>query len=281
MRTSEHIGKLAEALAKAQGKFENPVRNRRVHVVTKSGSGYDFHYATLDRILEQVRPILSENGLAVIQAAETKEGRVIVTSRLAHSSDEWIESELSLKPEDDDPQKCGSAITYGKRYLLTSMLGIAADEDDDGNAAAGSHVEKSEERPACPKCGTNKSVIKGKEEYGGGWLCFAKKGGCGEKWQDTTDKANAIAEQHGMKTGDKLPVKEKLSSGVKNAFDRLKEAVAAHDTMAVAEVMNKAATYKDSGKINDDELGQITREATLALQKIKAIENDPTGKQAA
>jgi len=37
---------------------------------------------------------------------------------------------------------------------------------------------------ACPECGEGKAVIKGKEEYGGGWVCFAKKGGCGFKWQD-------------------------------------------------------------------------------------------------
>jgi len=35
----------------------------------------------------------------------------------------------------------------------------------------------------CPECG-KEAIIKGKAEYGGGWLCFAKKGGCGAKWPD-------------------------------------------------------------------------------------------------
>lgn len=35
----------------------------------------------------------------------------------------------------------------------------------------------------CPKCGKD-TIIKGKEEYGGGWVCFAKKGGCNAKWKD-------------------------------------------------------------------------------------------------
>lgn len=35
----------------------------------------------------------------------------------------------------------------------------------------------------CPSCGAN-AIIKGKAEYGGGWLCFAKKGGCGAKFTD-------------------------------------------------------------------------------------------------
>lgn len=35
----------------------------------------------------------------------------------------------------------------------------------------------------CPACGAN-AIIKGKAEYGGGWLCYAKKGGCGAKFSD-------------------------------------------------------------------------------------------------
>lgn len=38
----------------------------------------------------------------------------------------------------------------------------------------------------CVKCGQVGTVIKGKQEFGGGWLCFAKKGGCGAKWPDGT-----------------------------------------------------------------------------------------------
>jgi hypothetical protein len=35
----------------------------------------------------------------------------------------------------------------------------------------------------CPQCG-KETIIKGREEYGGGWICFGKKGGCGAKWPD-------------------------------------------------------------------------------------------------
>ena len=45
-------------------------------------------------------------------------------------------------------------------------------------------TQNDSEKPAlkCPKCGKTDSVIKGKPEFGGGWLCYSKKNGCGEKW---------------------------------------------------------------------------------------------------
>lgn len=279
MRTSEQIGALAEALSVAQGKFENPTRNRKVHVKTKTGDGYDFHYATLDRILEQVRPILSENRLALIQSAEMRDGRIVVTSRLAHASGEWIESDLSLLPETDDPQKCGSVITYGKRYLLTSMLAISADEDDDGNTGSGNHVANSEERPPCPQCGTNKSVIVGKPEYGGGFVCFAKKGGCGHKWQDATPaeppkngRSKEVAAAHGMKTADELPPKSEL---FQKALDKISAAVREGSPEEIARIMNVADTNHAAKHLSDNEHKNIVNECTVALRKIKAMEQEP------
>lgn len=52
----------------------------------------------------------------------------------------------------------------------------------------------------CPECG-QAAIIKGKEEYGGGWICFAKKGGCGAKFADD-DKS--IVEQPGKPTEAKV-----------------------------------------------------------------------------
>ena len=46
---------------------------------------------------------------------------------------------------------------------------------------------------SCPKCG-KEAIIKGKAEYGGGWVCFAKKGGCGEKWKDGDQEIESMAE---------------------------------------------------------------------------------------
>lgn len=45
----------------------------------------------------------------------------------------------------------------------------------------------------CPECGVE-AIIKGKAEYGGGWLCFAKKGGCGHKWPDGAKEIESLKE---------------------------------------------------------------------------------------
>jgi hypothetical protein len=78
-------------------------------------------------------PLLSANGLALIQPMKVSDGHTILITKLIHESGETIESEMIL-PNHADPQKYGSLITYYKRYQLQAMLGISTkDEDDDGN----------------------------------------------------------------------------------------------------------------------------------------------------
>lgn len=190
MRTSEQIDQLATALAEAQGEFTNPERNRDVEVTMKSGGKYTFAYATFDAIVEMVRPVLSKHGLAILQPATTHDGIVTVAMRLLHKSGQWVEEDLNIATASADPQQLGSLITYMRRYSLCSMLGIASEEDDDGNAAAGNTVASKKDKapmPACPKCGKTASVIESKPEFGGGWFCFPKKDGCGHKWHPESD----------------------------------------------------------------------------------------------
>jgi hypothetical protein len=87
-------------------------------------------------VWDACRGPLSENGLAVIQQTESDDSGVFVITTLAHSSGQWMRSRLRLHPKDDTPQGMGSAITYGRRYALASMVGVAQ-VDDDGNAASG------------------------------------------------------------------------------------------------------------------------------------------------
>ncbi len=132
MQHSEEIKDLVGALAKAQGEIEAPVKD-----ATVTGS-YTFKYATLDGILSAIRKPFSENGLWFIQ---TIDGEAMVT-RILHSSGQWIDCESQLiMPSDKKPQSYGSALTYSKRYGLCMALGIAAEDDDDGNMAAGHEVK--------------------------------------------------------------------------------------------------------------------------------------------
>ena len=127
MKTSSTLGALAKALADAQIEITSASMDAK-------NPHFGSRYATLASVTDAAKP-LAKHGIAVSQAAEVDDGRVIVSTILMHSSGEWISESISLKPRQDDPQSVGSAITYGRRYLLASMAGIAADDDDDGNAA--------------------------------------------------------------------------------------------------------------------------------------------------
>lgn len=141
---SQTIGKLADALSKAQGMMsaakkdsDNPFFNSR--------------YADLAACWECCREPLAKNGLAVIQTTiPTVDGTVRVVSTLAHSSGEWIRGELAVKPVKADPQGIGSALSYARRYSLCSLVGIVSDEDDDGEAAQGRGQKAAQEQKAKP-----------------------------------------------------------------------------------------------------------------------------------
>jgi hypothetical protein len=124
--TDRPINELAAALAKAQGSMENATMNRvNPHFKSK--------YADLASVLDAVRKPLSENGLAVVQAIHDGNLKTI----LMHTSGQWVESLYPL-PAAARPQEMGSALTYARRYSLSAITGIAADEDDDANAAESS-----------------------------------------------------------------------------------------------------------------------------------------------
>lgn len=126
---SDTIGKLAGALAKAQstmtmveGKSTNPFFNSK--------------YASLAAVLEVAMPALNANEIALVQGNrwDTNNNGFYITSMLMHSSGEWIKSEIRMPIAKKDAHGIGAATTYGRRYLLSSMVGVAQ-ADDDGNGA--------------------------------------------------------------------------------------------------------------------------------------------------
>lgn len=126
---SEQINELAAALSKAQGKITGALKD-------SANPFFKSRYADLASVWDACRGPLSENGLAVVQLTESDDAGVYVLTTLAHSSGQWMRSRLRLQPKDATPQGMGSAITYGRRYALAALVGVAQ-VDDDGNAASG------------------------------------------------------------------------------------------------------------------------------------------------
>lgn len=131
---SAEIAKLAAALCKAQGAMEGAKKDAEA-VITGTQKRT---YADLASVWDAVRKPLADNGLAVIQFPRTAQNGVEIETTLAHSSGEFMSDVLWVPCGKFDAQGLGSAITYGRRYALMAVTGIAP-IDDDGAAAVASH----------------------------------------------------------------------------------------------------------------------------------------------
>ena len=125
---SDKIDKLAAALSKAQAGMKG-AEKKSINPFFNSG------YADLHTVIESSFPHLTKNGLSVIQGNESRPGEFFVTTMLLHESGQWIRSKLKMPIEKVTAQSIGSTITYGRRYGLSAITGIAQ-YDDDGNIAS-------------------------------------------------------------------------------------------------------------------------------------------------
>jgi ERF superfamily len=136
-RSSESVGALASALAKAQGELVNPEKSLTATVRSAApGDGErTFRYAPLSSGLDIVRKTLGKHEIAAMQttAIDQATGLVNLTTVLAHASGEWIASDWPVCPiaEMTSPQRMGAALTYARRYALFTLVGIAGEDDLD------------------------------------------------------------------------------------------------------------------------------------------------------
>ena len=128
---SKDIKDLSLALVKFQGELAS-IKQDKVNPFFNS------KYVDINTILTTIRPLLSKNNLAVSQGNRycTKTNGFYVTSKLLHTSGQWIQSEVRMPiGGKKDAHAVGGACTYGRRYGLLGILGISVDgDDDDGNS---------------------------------------------------------------------------------------------------------------------------------------------------
>jgi len=133
------------ALVAAIGELQNVAK-------TASNPYFKSKYAPLDAIVDATRPVLAKHGLAVQQTPLYRDGCAGVVTIITHKSGHLEDSELLLPLKDQSPQGVGSAITYARRYALAAVLGLATEDDDDGNASSGLSKKTAEEaRPSVAK----------------------------------------------------------------------------------------------------------------------------------
>lgn len=144
---SENTNELAAALALAQGAMKAATFN-------KMNPHFKNRYADLAAVIDAIRVPLAANGLSYSQTTEIREGGFVLVTTLRHSSGQWIASEYPL-PIAAKPQELGSALTYARRYSLSAIACIAADDDDDAEGA-----RKTDQTASVPGARLNQHVTR-------------------------------------------------------------------------------------------------------------------------
>jgi hypothetical protein len=136
-RSSDSIGTLAAALAKAQSEIANPEKSLTATIASafpREGSR-TFRYAPLSTGLDLVRKCLGQYMIATVQttAIDQDSGLIRLTTTLVHASGEWVSSDWPVCPvsETAAPHRLGAALTYARRYALFTLVGIAGEDDLD------------------------------------------------------------------------------------------------------------------------------------------------------
>jgi hypothetical protein len=158
--SSESIGAIAAALAKAQAELSNPEKSLTATIRSPFPREGDrtFRYAPLSTGLDIVRKTLGRYEIATVQttAIDNEAGLIRLTTILAHASGEWMSSDWPVCPvsETAAPHRMGAALTYARRYALFTMVGIAGEDDLDAPDLTAPTVPDS--RPERPVITSNK-----------------------------------------------------------------------------------------------------------------------------
>jgi hypothetical protein len=153
-RSSESIGTIAAALAKAQAEITNPEKSLTATIRSPFPREGDrtFRYAPLSTGLDIVRKVLGRHEIATLQSTEidNEAGLIRLTTILAHASGEWMSSDWPVCPvsETAAPHRMGAALTYARRYALFTLVGIAGEDDLDApDLSAPTVPDSGPERP--------------------------------------------------------------------------------------------------------------------------------------
>ena len=144
---SQDIGKLAEALAKAQMEMSAAKKDAK-------NPFFKSDYATLASCLGAGNPALNKNGLCVTQLPGSSDGNISLETILMHTSGQFIKSNIYVKPEKTGPQALGACLSYLRRYSYSAIIGQAT-ADDDAESATDRKKPDAGKNPAQKKADTH------------------------------------------------------------------------------------------------------------------------------
>lgn len=134
MNQSDDISALAKALIGFQSALPAIAKDAKVET-----GRFTYRFLSMGALWEQIQPHLAKHGLAITQPTRMAEGGVCIETTVMHESGQWLRGQLFLPAAGDNrgsmAQAYGAAITYGRRYGLSALLGIVTEDDDDGASA--------------------------------------------------------------------------------------------------------------------------------------------------
>jgi hypothetical protein len=174
-------------------------------------------YADFQAVVEASLPVLTKQGLSMVQGTLVEGATVTVSTRLMHGSGEWLESSLTMTARDAGPQSVGSVLTYGRRYGWSTLIGLAADEDDDGEKAQPRPAQNSTATP--PQLHQNSTVTPPPDGFDA-WLAILEATA-----KDGTDALKKAWSQSA------LAFRSHLQNTQRTKVDELKAIAAQHDVL--------------------------------------------------
>ena len=127
---------ITAALCKFMTEVGTIVETETAKIPTRNGSGFEYKYADLSKVLKVVNPALADNGLFVSNSTKVVDGQNILVVNIFHTSGESLPPSEILLPkgsQSNDLYNIGGALTYLRRYLLLAKLNLNAGiKDDDG-----------------------------------------------------------------------------------------------------------------------------------------------------
>jgi ERF superfamily len=228
-RSSETIGTIAAALAKAQAQLVNPEKSLVATIRSDETCATErsFRYAPLSSGLDIVRKTLSRQEIATVQTTSIDEsaGIVQLSTVLAHASGEWIASDwpVCAVSEIATPHRMGAALTYARRYALFSLVGIAGEDDLDAPDLI------APTQPA-PKAVTGKT----KGRLNGG-RNYSSQGKSGRRQQEKADRARTLEPEASTARRDQLIAELKDLNSAEEAANWARRVLAAKSNLVLAD----------------------------------------------
>lgn len=157
MKTSTEIKSISEALFEASKEIKNAAMDSK-------NPHFKNDYASLESVLDAVKPAMQKFGLFAFQAPSACDGKKVLVTRISHKTGEYYEFETPLVTVKDDMQQLGSAITYARRYALSAAFNLTQ-QDDDGQAASQDSKPQTKEQAKVMKKQQNLQGAKSLGDY--------------------------------------------------------------------------------------------------------------------